>query len=229
MAIESQGCQIRRQSTTADTTAIGQFAQLGQITFDSTLNAVICALTSWANSSFAAGMRVTVANSTAYTNVYTVKSLSGATMVMYEPLSIATASSLFVLTGHTFETIGGVTGWNGPTGSAAVIDITAISDTAGKQKLVGLRDEGQITLDINLSSSSTDLHNALRTDRADRALRTFDIKYSDNNSTSQPSAMYFQGYVTGYAITGAVDQAVKASLTLELTSAIRYIAKATGA
>lgn len=111
----------------------------------------------------------------------------------------------------------GVTGWNGPTGSAAVIDITAVSDTAGKQKLMGLRDEGQITLDINYQATAAS-HIAILTDRAARNKRNLAIYFNDGNT----SLMHMKCYPTGFAITGAVDQAVKASVTFEITGAVTH-------
>ena len=44
--------------------------------------------------------------------------------------------------------IGEITDFSGPGGQAAVIDVTNLNSTA-KEKLVGLRDEGQLSLSLN--------------------------------------------------------------------------------
>ena len=44
--------------------------------------------------------------------------------------------------------IGQVTGFSGPSMTAAVIDVTALNSTA-KEKLIGIYDGGQVTLNVN--------------------------------------------------------------------------------
>ncbi|MDY6844228.1 MAG: phage tail tube protein [Thermodesulfobacteriota bacterium] len=112
--------------------------------------------------------------------------------------------------------IGEVTGFNGPTGSAAVIDVTHLDSTA-KEKMMGLRDEGQITLDCNLVASNTGQIN-LRTDRADRNLRKACVKLNDTSSYQ----LQFDAYVTGFAISGAVDGKMTCGVTLEITGAVTW-------
>ncbi len=46
--------------------------------------------------------------------------------------------------------VGDVTDFSGPGGQASVIDITNLNSTA-KEKLVGLRDEGQVSLSLNMA------------------------------------------------------------------------------
>ena len=95
-----------------------------------------------------------------------------------------------------------------------------------KEKLMGLRDEGQLTMDILFDPATADAsyHNALRTDKETRTKRRFELTLTDEDSTaatSLPTFHSFDAYVTGYSITGAVDDAVKASITLEITSAVK--------
>jgi hypothetical protein len=122
------------------------------------------------------------------------------------------------------ENIGQVMGFNGPTGSANVIDVTHLASTA-KEKLIGLRDEGQLTLDTIYDTNATALHAALRDDRASRTKRIYDIKLTDagTEANAQPTGLYFDAYVTNNSITGTVDDAVKGSVTLEIASAVRFI------
>ena len=102
--------------------------------------------------------------------------------------------------------IGQITGFNGPSGSAGVIDVTSLASTA-KEKLMGLRDEGQVTLDVLYDPATADasLHNALKEDRATRTLRKFEIALTDQASTvstSLPTFHSFDAYVTGYGDNG---------------------------
>ena len=63
--------------------------------------------------------------------------------------------------------VGGFMGFNGPSGSAAVIDITTLGSTA-KEKLMGLPDEGQLSGDLlYLSTDAGQI--ALIADRASRS------------------------------------------------------------
>jgi len=144
-------------------------------------------------------------------------------MSIYETATAQSTGISITLTGHTMVNIGTVTGFNGPSGSAAVIDITNLASTA-KEKQIGLRDEGQLSIDIIYDSNATALHTSLKDDRAARTKRIFDIKLTDNGTaSSQPSAFYFDGYVTGFSLTGAVDDIIKGSVTIEITSAVHHI------
>ena len=69
----------------------------------------------------------------------------------------------------TFETIPNVVSFQGPGGQASVIDVTNLASTA-KEKRVGLRDEGQLSLSLHFNPDDT-VHQGLRTDRANRVRR----------------------------------------------------------
>ena len=70
-----------------------------------------------------------------------------------------------------FETIPNVVSFQGPGGQAAVIDVTNLASTA-KEKRVGLRDEGQLSLTLHYNPDDL-VHQGLRTDRANRVRRQF--------------------------------------------------------
>jgi hypothetical protein len=107
--------------------------------------------------------------------------------------------------------VGDVISFSGPTGSAGVIDITTLLSTA-KEKMLGLPDEGQITMELILRTSDT-AQIALRADRRTRTKRKATIQMVDDTTTIIDA----KGYVSGFSITGAVDEAIKGSVTLELT------------
>lgn len=116
----------------------------------------------------------------------------------------------------TAQAVNGVTGYKGPSGSASVIDITTLNSTA-KEKQMGLPDEGQVSLDMVYIS--TDIGQiALRNDRASRTKRRVAVKLTDVSS----SLFHAEGYVTNFALQGAVDDIVKASATIEITGPITW-------
>lgn len=115
---------------------------------------------------------------------------------------------------ETFATIPEVKTFNGPGGSASVIDVTSLQSTA-KEKRMGLQDEGQLTFTINYVPGDT-VHAGLRADRANMTQRNFKITFTDDPAT----VWTFAAYVTGFAISGSVDGVVEASVTLEITGSI---------
>ena len=113
-----------------------------------------------------------------------------------------------------FNTVGEITNFDGPGGSASVIDVTTLQSVA-KEKRMGLQDEGQFTFQMNLDPS--DVQQAgLRADRAGRVLRNFRLVLTDVANTT----LAFSAFVLEFKINGAVDLVVKASVTLEISGAV---------
>ncbi|TXH06680.1 MAG: hypothetical protein E6R09_01100 [Rhodocyclaceae bacterium] len=110
----------------------------------------------------------------------------------------------------TFETIPNVVSFQGPGGQASVIDVTNLASTS-KEKRVGLRDEGQLSLTLHFNPDDT-IHLGLRTDRANRSRRQFRITFTD----ATPATWTFYGYVTQFSVQGGVDAVVEASVTIEI-------------
>jgi predicted secreted protein len=115
---------------------------------------------------------------------------------------------------ETFTSIPELMSFSGPGGSASVIDVTDLQST-GKEKRMGLQDEGQLTLEINYIPDDA-THAQLRTDRANRTLRNFQIIFTDASDTQ----FDFAAYVTGFSISGGVDGVITASVTLEISGSI---------
>jgi hypothetical protein len=116
--------------------------------------------------------------------------------------------------------VGEVTDFSGPGGQASIIDVTHLNSTA-KEKLVGLRDEGQVSMSLNLSFSDAG-QIALRADRATRTRRKCVIKFNDNTTDAAKTKAIFDGYCMGFSITGAVDNKVSANSVIEITGAVTY-------
>uniref|UniRef100_A0A6M3J9J3 Putative tail tube protein n=1 Tax=viral metagenome TaxID=1070528 RepID=A0A6M3J9J3_9ZZZZ len=227
MALESQGVVIRRISTVAGTT--------GTVASTNTLGIVGRELR-WSNvaadfgaAGFTTGMRLIITGATnSNTGIYTVMTAAATVLTLYDVVTAQAEGHSLAVSGHRYDPIGGIRGFQGPSGQAGVIDVTTLNSTA-KEKLIGLRDEGSLTLDAFLDpQTATAQQIALIADRAGRTLRTFDIKFSDITpivTTSQPTGVNFDAYVSNFAVTGAVDQAVTVSIGLEITSALKWIPK----
>lgn len=116
-----------------------------------------------------------------------------------------------------FVAIPEIKSFSGPSGSASIIDVTDL-DSEGKEKRMGLKDEGQLQFTINYLPTNT-IHQGLRDDRSNRTLRDFQIEFTDSGTT----IWEFQGYVTGFSISGAVDGVVEAQVTVEISGSIQQI------
>jgi hypothetical protein len=116
---------------------------------------------------------------------------------------------------NQFTAIPGVTGISGPSAQANLIDVTDLDSTA-KEFLPGLKDEGEITLDLNWTPDNT-VHQSLRSNFTNRTKKTFALDFSD---TAPVTRWQFDGYITQCQISGAVDNALKAQVTIKITGAI---------
>ena len=111
-----------------------------------------------------------------------------------------------------YTTIPEIKDFSGPGGQAAVIDVTSLSST-GKEKRMGLQDEGQLSFNVFYVPDDAQ-HAALRAARASRAKRGFKLTFTDATIWS------FDAYVTSFSVSGAVDGVIEAAVTLEITGAI---------
>lgn len=116
--------------------------------------------------------------------------------------------------------VGEILSFNGPTGSAAVIDITSLASTA-KEKMMGLPDEGQFSMELCFNRASSGQNN-MRASRADQHIGAGVLILNDNSSETARTRAKFKAYVTGYSISGAVDDKVKLSAALEITGGVSW-------
>jgi hypothetical protein len=115
-----------------------------------------------------------------------------------------------------FTTIPGITDFSGPGGQAAVIDTSNLSSTR-REKLPGLADEGQLGLTLNWDPDDT-AHAALLTQRNNATRGEFKVTLTDTT----PKVGVFFGYVLGIALSGGVDQVIKAAVTIEIDGAVNW-------
>lgn len=110
-----------------------------------------------------------------------------------------------------------VLSFTGPAPSANVIDVTNLQSTA-KEKMIGLYDGGQITINTNFlvtDAGQTKLRECL----AARTQGNLMIQLS-TASTSQYMAM--MAYCTGFSVSGAVDNVLKADYTITVDKGVTY-------
>jgi predicted secreted protein len=113
-----------------------------------------------------------------------------------------------------YDTIAEINSFNGPGGSVSVIDVTDLSSSA-KEKIAGMNDNGQLSFECNFLPGDTE-HTALRTAKEAGATIKVKIIFTDENETEWT----FDAIVTGFAVQGAIDAVVKASVTLEVSGSI---------
>ena len=114
----------------------------------------------------------------------------------------------------TYVTIAEVKSIDGPGGQTAEIDVTDLSSTA-KEFVLGLQDEGDITLDMNYIPSNAQ-HVQLRTLRGSGDSGNFQIAFTDSPVTTWT----FLAKVKSFSISNAVDNVTGLSVTLRVTGSI---------
>ena len=117
---------------------------------------------------------------------------------------------------EVFNAIGEIKEIGGPTGSAPVIDVSNLSSTR-REKIMGLPDEGQVSLGLNYDHNDT-YQAALRTHRANRTPANFRIITSDSPSET----IAFTAYVLEFSLDFSVDAVVNLTVTLEITAEVTF-------
>ena len=132
--------------------------------------------------------------------------------------STSTASS----TGSS-ALIGQVRNWSGLGGTAPVIDVTHLGSTA-REKMMGLRDPGELTLGLWYDASDAAQSN-MQADAGTRTLRKMTIKWSTVSANGL--GCLFDAYCGGLDISGAEDGAVEASCQIIVANAVTHTTFAT--
>lgn len=114
----------------------------------------------------------------------------------------------------SYTAIKEIVSFNGPGGAGQVIDVTDLSSDA-VEKIMGLPDEGQLSFEINYLPTDTQ-HALLRAQRDAQAVTKFQLIFTDTGTTTWA----FDGFVTGFTVTGGVNAPIKANVTLEISGSI---------
>jgi len=99
-------------------------------------------------------------------------------------------------------------------GSAADVDVTNLDSTA-KEFLIGLRDMGQVTLELDLDTTDAG-QLALLSKQGSQALAQFKFTLPNN------AVATFNAYVKKVGASGAVDQPLKRAVDLRVTGAVTW-------
>lgn len=114
----------------------------------------------------------------------------------------------------TFTPIAKITDFSAFSGSASVIDTTNLDSTA-KEKLMGLQDFGQVSINFFVIPDDAG-QVALEAAKSARTLKNFKLTLNDTANTTYA----FSGYVLSKSASGAVDQAVTGSATIEISGTV---------
>ena len=119
---------------------------------------------------------------------------------------------------EAFTLIAEIVSFNGPDGQASEIDVTHLNSVA-KEFRLGLKDSGQISFECNLVPDDTE-QVGLRSDMDSRTLRNFEIELTDGTTTG--TTLSFAAFVKQFSIAGAVDEVMKASVTLRISGDVTW-------
>lgn len=103
---------------------------------------------------------------------------------------------------------------SGPDGSASEIDVTNLASSA-KEFVVGLPDEGSVSLEVSFDYAGSIQHDTLYAARTSQVLQNFQIRLSDSPRTT----IAFSAYVTQFSLSLGVDDKVGATFGLRITGA----------
>ena len=148
-------------------------------------------------------------------NNYVVKNVTDDTFAIEldsSALTITDNTGAALMTPLAWAEVGEIVDWDGPGGSASVIDVTHLSSTA-KEKLMGLPDEGQFTFSMNYVFDDVG-QVACWSARSTQTERNFRVTFID------ASTQTFAGYVLAFGSSGGVDSKVNGSITIEITGAV---------
>lgn len=199
-AIETQGTRLGIQAGT----------ESASVSFAATTNKIERSSGDF-TTTFSPGMILFTSNSN-NPGPFTIESVAALEIVVKEDLSTE-ASATTTLIGYT--EVGEVTDFSGPGGSANVIDATHLRSVA-REKLMGIPDEGQFTFSLNFVPGN-DGQIAFRAARRSRAKQSFALVFSDDATYA-----LFEGYALEFSVSGAVDDKVNGSATIEITGAVEW-------
>lgn len=114
---------------------------------------------------------------------------------------------------ETFTEVGAVSGFSGVGGGApAIHDATTLADSF-RRKLVGVRDEGQMSLTLQWHGSDAQFR-GMQADRSAGTLRNFEIEFPDD------TVFALSAYVLTFEVSAESDAAVTVTCNLEIDGAV---------
>jgi hypothetical protein len=208
MAIESQGTTLEIETGTGGAVTITDIS----VGYPTILTAVAHGLTAGdvvALADFAGADAATLNGESAVVQFVTTDTF--AVRIDTTGDTITDNTDAATATPASYTAIGEVIDFDGPGGSASVIDTTHLTSTA-KEKMIGLADEGQFTFSLNAAFDNAG-QSAFRTSRTARTRKHYKVTYSD------ATVQMFYGYAMAFSTSGGVDDKVNASATIEIDGA----------
>lgn len=220
MAMEAQGTLIRRASTATVNSSAAT-------AMDIQSTVIVC---TGAIDFTTAGLGFTTSMciqcNAKDTNVYPIKSIDATAIAIYGAFQTTGATDI-IITGYDMGNIGEVLDFSGPGGASPVIDMTHLQSTA-KEKLIGIPDEGQLSLSLNENVTDAG-QSGLLADRNARYRNLYDLIFTDTtrSASAMPSRASFFGFCVQYAGQGAVDGKCAANAVIEITGKVKWSQKVT--
>lgn len=113
--------------------------------------------------------------------------------------------------------VGEVIGWSGPSQSAAVIDVSNLVSTA-KEKLIGVYDGGQITVNVNFAVTN-DGQRLMRESMAARTKGSLLIQLSTDTTGEKCSV---KGFISGINMAGGLDKQQTGDFTIAVSGGVSW-------
>jgi hypothetical protein len=117
-------------------------------------------------------------------------------------------------TPQTWTTIANVKTFTGPDGAATVIDVSNLL-SAAKEKRMGLPDEGNFSIDIDMDTLDAG-------QLAMMAARNAQTQKQFKLTLPNASTATFSGFLTKIAASGGVDNVLKRSIDIAITGAVTW-------
>jgi hypothetical protein len=182
------------------------------VAFATGANTITATTGSFIADGFVVGMDVTT-NDAGNASVGKITAVSALVLTVSGPVATVAAASK-TITGAA--NIGEVKSFNGPGGQASEIDVTTLESTA-KEFLMGLQDEGEISLEVNFDPSDVG-QTFCRNARTNQTRNAYRITLPNTPATR----LDFLAFCKGFSLSGGVDDVWKASLTLRVTGAVAF-------
>ena len=140
------------------------------------------------------------------TNTFVLQGIDSTAMTAYSSGGTATPVA--------WTQIANIKTFSGMDGTAAVIDVSNLQSTA-KEKLMGLQDEGQFSLELDLDPADAG-QIALLAARTAQAKKQFRLTLPTANTAT------FQGFAKKVSAAGGVDASIKRSVDIEITGPVTW-------
>lgn len=115
---------------------------------------------------------------------------------------------------YAYEELAEITSISGPDKSRNTIDVTSLDSTDNYKEFIGgLRDAGQIQLEMNFTAAT---YNKLNADFESEDLKSYEIILPD----AEKSSFTFNGLVTNLSMNMPLDDKISATATIKISGVV---------